>query len=83
MTLECIATGGHILWKIILKLETFAKLSPTNLLARTIPPRPFGYKNEDLLKAIRHMESIVRVTEVILSHITLGSVDFFPIRQIT
>jgi hypothetical protein len=62
MTVECRVTGGHILWKIILKPEAFAKLSPTDHIAHTIPPRPFCYENEDLLKAIRHMERIVGVT---------------------
>ena len=28
---------------------------------QTIPPRPFSYEDEDLLKVIRHMERIVGV----------------------
>ena len=62
ITVECRVTGGHIIWKIVLKPEAFANLSPTDPIAHTIPPRPFSYENEDLLKAIRHMESIVGVT---------------------
>jgi len=62
LTVECKVTGGHILWKIVMKPEAFAKLSPTAPIAQTIPPRPFSYEDEDLLKVIRHMENIVGVT---------------------
>ncbi|KAF8651625.1 hypothetical protein AX16_004666 [Volvariella volvacea WC 439] len=62
LTVECRVTGGRARWKVILKPDAFAKLSPTDPLARTIPPRPFSYEDEDLLKVIRHMERVVGLT---------------------
>ncbi|GLB41285.1 hypothetical protein LshimejAT787_0905000 [Lyophyllum shimeji] len=63
LSVECRVTDGRPMWKIILKPAAFATLSPTSPTARTIPPRPFSYEDEDLLKVVRHMEGIVGVTE--------------------
>lgn len=62
LSVECTVIGGRFLWKIILKPDAFAKLSSTEPIAHIIPPRPFSYEDEDLLKVIRHMERIVGVT---------------------
>lgn len=59
LAVECKVINGRVLWKIIVKPAAVAKAPFTDPVARTMPPRPFSYEDEDLLKVVRHMERVV------------------------
>lgn len=56
LSVECKVTESHAAWKITMKPDAFAHLSPTDPIARIIPPPPFSYEDDDLLTVIRRME---------------------------
>lgn len=65
LTVECNITNGRVLWKITMKPGAFETLPSTNPIAQTLPPRPFSYEDEDLLKVIRYMERVVGIVATV------------------
>jgi len=63
MAIECRVEGGRAVWKITLKPDAFVKIPPGGSIARTLPPRPFSHEYQDLLGAIRHVETVVGLTK--------------------
>ncbi|KDR74430.1 hypothetical protein GALMADRAFT_141468 [Galerina marginata CBS 339.88] len=63
LSVECRVTDGRAMWKITLKPDAFAKLSPTSPIALAIPFWPFSREGEDLLAVVKLLEAVVGVAE--------------------